>query len=499
MIHNTPTDTTDELTELMDEGEVRNIAKKSISGAFSYFLRTILLNGIGLATALILSGYLSPTDFGVYGYVTQFIGLLVFFSDVGLAASLIQKKDEPSIEEYRTVFTIQQGLAWLIFAIVLIIVWSGIITNTVGAAGNWVLLALGVSFPLASFKTISSIQLERKLDFSKLVLPQIFEQVIFNGGLIIGAISGFGVISYAYAILLRSIGGVVVMWLIQPWPIGLVLPRQKIRGLLKFGVQFQANDLLARLKDNLFYIFLARLMTPTEYGYMTWAKNWSMYPYNLTVGNVMAITFPTFSRLQKNIDFLKRAIEKSLFFITLAIFPVIVAMSVFIFPLTQLIDKYQKWQPALISFVFFTLGIGWSALSSPLTNTLNAIGKVNVTLKLMTMWTALTWLLIPLAIRWYGFNGVAIASFVISFTSVLPAILVKKIVPIAVWPQIWRQLVAAGCMAVVGIWGMPVWRQSLQHVLLGMIYTGVIFVIVMLLLGKEKVFVELKTLRQKHE
>ncbi len=495
MIHQTPTDTTDELEEVLGDQELQDIKKKSVSGAASYFGRTIFLQAIGLGAQLVLSAYFTPEDFGVYGYVLQFIGLLTFFSDIGLAASLIQKKEHPTLKDYRTAFTVQQLLSWLIFAVVLVIVWSGIIQQQFGMTGVWILLASGIAFPLASFKTISAIQIERKLDFPKLVVPQIFEQIAFNVILIVLALKGFGAISFAYAIFARSVVGTVLMFMIQPWAIGISIDVNSLRKLMNFGLKFQLNDLIARVKDNLFFIVIGAMMTPQHYGYMSWAKQWSMYPYNLTVQNVMAITFPTFSRLQGNKEALRKAIEKSLYFITLGIFPIIVGMSVFIYPLTQVVEKYNKWEPTILSFVLFSLSIGWSAISSPLTNTLNAVGKVNQTLKLMVMWTVLTWVVTPLCLRFFGYHGVAIGSFLIAFSSIIPVFMVKKIVDISVLEQVWRHGVSAGVMGGFGILLMNFWTRGLEWLLIGMMSSVVVYAIMTLLLGKHKLLLEIQSLR----
>ena len=210
-----------------------------------------------------------------------------------------------------------------------------------------------------------------------------------------------------------------------------------------------------------------------------------MYPYNLTVNSVLAITFPTFSRLQGHPEKLQRAIEKSLFFITLVIFPILLGMSLFIKPLLALIPSYAKWQPATFSFIFFTLSIGWSAISTPLTNTLNAIGEINKTLKLMVMWTALTWILTPILIYFYGFNGVALAALAISFTSVLSVKYVREILPIRVWEHTWRQTLAALMMAVIGVLGMRYWEQNMWWLILGMVTVGMGYVGTMWLFGFE--------------
>lgn len=491
----TSQDTAPDLEEILDQGELQNIKKKTVAGAVSYVGRTAVLQAIGLVASLFLSAFFSPEDFGIYGFVVQIIGILVFFSDIGLAAALVQKKEQPTLEEYRTAFTVQQLLSWLIVMVVGIIISTGIVQQKTGQVGVWVLLSLAFSFPLATLKTIPSIKLERKLEFSKLVIPQIFEQITFYTILVFLAWKNAGVLAYAYAIIARSIVGVVVMSFIQPWKIGLTLNKQALRILISYGAKFQLVDFLARIKDQLFFLALGMFLPLKQFGYIQWAKTWSQYPYNLTVQNILAVTFPTFSRLQNNKVALRKAIEKSIFFITLAIFPILVGMSIFIKPITIVIPSYAKWQPAIYSFIFFTISIGWAALSSPLINTLNAIGKINQTLKLMVLWTVLTWVITPISIMAFGFNGVSLAAFAISFTSFLPIIYVKKEVNIDVMANIWPQLLAALVMGVVGWLGLSVWSQSLMWMLLGMVAMSLLYVLILLMLGWKKIWTEVASLR----
>lgn len=491
----TPTDTTDDIHEILSSDEIDSIKKRSVTGAFSYFMKTALLQFFGLTTAFILSAFFEPEDFGVYGYVTQIIGLLIFFSDVGLAASLVQKKKEPSLTDYRTAFTVQQMLSWIIVAIVLIISRTGVVQNKVGQDGVWILLALAISFPLASLKTISSIKLERELKFSLLIVPQIIEQLIFDGILIYLAWTGVGVVAYAWAVAVRSVVGTIVMWGIRPWKVGVKFSKESLKKMLGFGVKFQINDFLARIKDQLYFLVLGQILPLNQFGYIQWSKNWSMYPYNLTVQNVMAITFPTFSRLQQHKDLLKKALEKSIFFISLLIFPILAFMCLLITPLTVVVEQYTKWQPAILSFILFALSVGWAAVSTPMVNTLNAIGKINKSLKLMVIWTSLTWILTPITLILFGYNGVAVAAFIISFTSALSIVFVKKFIDVKVWPQVWRQLVGVTAMTVVGLLMMGIASQSIGRLLFSAVIMGLAYLAVMITVGHNKLLKEIKSLR----
>ena len=292
-----------------------------------------------------------------------------------------------------------------------------------------------------------------------------------------------------------------MLYLVPFWPRWL-FSRESFVASFKYGFKFQLNDLLARVKDQLFYLFVASDFTQKmfgvsahQFGLISFAKQWSMYPYNLTVQNVMAITFPTFSRLQGKTHLIKRAIEKSIYFITLSIFPILTCMCVFFWPLTQVIEHYHKWEPATISFIFFTLAIAPAAISSPLTNVLNAIGKINETLKLMVLWTVLTWVVtIPLFGVW-GFDAVAIAGFLISLTSFLPVMMVKKYVTFDLWEQIWAPLTGSLIMAAYGIFFMETWTVSKGWLMAGLLSSGLVYVAAVALLNGRKLWAEVKGLR----
>ena len=242
------------------------IKRKSVSGAVSYFARTLLLNGLGLVSSLILGGLLSVTEFAVYGVVTQIIGILTFFSDIGLASALIQKKSEPTREDYQTIFWTQMTLALIIVGVCAALVGSGIFAHQLGEHGAAILYALGFGFVFATLKVVPSIKLTRTLDFNKLVWPQIIEQVVYQGLLILLVYRGFGVSAYTWAIWARSIVGAgVMLYLVPFWPRWL-FSRESFVASFKYGFKFQLNDLLARVKDQLFYLFVASDFTQKMFG-----------------------------------------------------------------------------------------------------------------------------------------------------------------------------------------------------------------------------------------
>lgn len=478
-----------------DHETISHLKRKTLIGAVSYFLRSTFLQIIGFFSAVWVSFYFSPEQFGIYGLVQQIIGILIFVSDIGFAAALVQKKEEPTDLDYSTAFWMQQVLGWCIVGIACLLIFSGVVASKTGPVGNWVLLSLAISFPIISLKTIPSIKLERKLAFARLVQPQIMENIAFHATLIWCAWYGLGAQSYTFAVLARTLSGTACMLWLEPWFASFAFSRDSFRQLFTFGAQFQLNDLLARIKDQLFFLALGAYLPLREFGYMQWAKNWSMYPYTLTVNTVMTITFPTFSRLQADTLLLKKALEKSLFFITLFLFPLLIGMAVFITPTLHVFGQYEKWHPAVMSFILFTLSIAWSGISSPITNALNAIGKITITLKLMTMWTVLTWVLTPICVYYLGFTGVALAALIISMSSYVAVHYLKQLLPsLEVLDAVWRQAVAATAMAVSSLFLVNSASSSVTHLLVSMLLAATIYVVVLIGIGKQKVYAEVISL-----
>jgi len=466
--------------------DVASIKRKSVKGVISYSLRTGALYLVSIIATGLLSIYLSPEDFGVYFIVTAVMGIFTFMSDIGLAATLVQKKEEPSVEELRTTFTVQQILAFAILFISLLLtpIWKS--QSHLSDQGLSLLYALAVSFVLASLKTIPSILLERKMEFQKIVIPQIVETIVFYSIAVYLARKGFGVSSYTAAVLSRSLAGVVVIYMIQRWPVGLSLSKNTLKKLLSFGAKFQLNDLLARIKDDLFIAVLAKFLPAYQMGLIGWAKRWSMFPYQFSVTSVVSITFPTFSRLQDNNELLKKALEKSLFFISLIIFPLLTGIVLIATPLTELIQEYQKWRPAIPSLMFFCVNIAFAALANPLINTLNAVGKIDKTLVLMSLMTLATWGLTPIFIHFFGPNGVSIASAAVASLSLLAVIEIKKMVALNFFESIWRQTVSTVLMGSLLYETQKFWANSWTGLITAILLGATIYVLAMGLLGFSK-------------
>ncbi len=411
----------------MEEIDIATIKKKSLTGILALTSRTFLLQLIAFGSTFLLTIFLTPATFGIFYVVSAIISFLSYFSDIGLAAALIQKKEALTIEDLTTTFTIQQLLVIPLSIVVFLLAPKIAAFYRLDGTGVVLLQALVISFFFSSLKTIPSVLLERELNFNKLVIPQIAETIGFYAVAVFFAWKGLGVTSFTYAVLTRAIIGVVLMYIISPWRIRIGISTPVAKRLLKFGVPFQLNSFLALLKDDLMTVFLGKILTFTEVGYIGWAKKWAEVPLRLIMDSVIRVTFPAFSRLQQSKEHLGSAISKTLFGLSIAMIPISVGLLFFIEPAVRLIPKYGKWEPALFSFSLFVLASILAGFSTPLTNALNAVGKIKTTLSLMVFWTIATWILTITMVHFFGYNGVAMSLLILTSTLGVVVFITKRI------------------------------------------------------------------------
>ncbi|HOX96125.1 MAG TPA: oligosaccharide flippase family protein [Candidatus Woesebacteria bacterium] len=471
----------DDIPDNQEILEYQEVKRRSISGVLALISRTFVIQIISFIATLALTIFLDPNIYGVYYLVSSVVNFLGYFSDVGLAAALIQKKENITKEDLATTFSIQQILVLSLLLVLFIV--SPFIKTTyhMDQSGLYLLYAMGISLFLSSLKTIPSIMLEREIKFNKLILPQILETLVFNFVAVFFAWKGYGINAFTYAVLGRGVVGLIAMYLVYPWKPIIGIYRQSLKSLLRFGVPYQANTFLSVLKDDGMTIILTKIIGTTGLGYIGWASKWAGLPLRIVMDNLTKVSFPTFARLQHDKEKLARAVEVSLKYMCLAIFPILAGLGFFAAPLVDIIPKYTKWLPALIPLYIYLYNSAWASISTSLTNLLNATGHIKSTFKLMLMWTGLTWITMPFLSLKYGYIGVAYAVAIIATSSIVTIFMARKYVQFNLWrilkTPLLGTLVMSGFLAILSHYGTSVLRLTLIGVFAAAIYFGTIILV----------------------
>ncbi|MGA2910212.1 MAG: oligosaccharide flippase family protein [Candidatus Microgenomates bacterium] len=440
---------TEEHLDPTAEINLETVKSRTVKGIVALTQQYFGVYIITIIAYFFLGKFLNPVLFGIFGVVSAIINFLVYFSDIGLAASLIQKKEKITQEDLKTTFTVQQIL--VITLILIVVAGTSFIRHfyNLDQSSVYLLYALCFSFFMSSLKSIPSVILERHLRFEVVAISAIIETLVYNLVLVFLAWKGFGITSFTISVIARGIIGVTVLYLFQPWKPTLQISRSSLKKLLVFGIPYQINTFIAVLKDDGLTIILGKVIGLGPLGILSWAQGWIQMPLRVVLDNVTRVTFPAFSRMQDNMKELKENVTRSIFFIAFLVFPAVVGIVILAPIVFQSISKFSQWLPAVIPLAFLAVNVIFAAVTTQLTNLLNAIGKIKITSGLMVMWTVLTWLLVPYLGLKYGVNGASAGYAIVGASSIIAIFIVKKYVDFSLTESTFKPLAASFIMGAV--------------------------------------------------
>lgn len=461
------------------------LSQRAVSSAVTLVGRKLALRGFSYLATIILARILTPEIFGVFAIVSFIVTFFSFFSDVGLGAALIQKKEKLTKAELSTAFFTQETLV-LVLCIIMVLTAVPIARHyNLGESGIWLIRLASISLLLTSLKTIPSILLERVLKYNRLIVVEFVEVVSFQLIAVALAMSGFGVWSFIIALVARSFLGFVTLYVLSPWFPSLTFDVSSIKSLISFGIPYQSNYFIALFKDSLTPVFVGLISGATAVGYLNWAFTFSKIPIEF-MSDFFRITFPAYSRIQHDKVLVKKSIEKTLFVTNAIIFPGVFLLMALAFPIVHLVFT-DKWLPALPAFYIHSLGVLVVGISITFSNTFWALGKVKIASTLMIVYAIINWVVsVPLVLK-LGFIGAMIGSAVVLYVSLpLSVYFMNKIVKVDILGNSLQPFFAALLSGGVTYLVASRWATNIPLLFAIAIFGGVLYLILLYLFGPNK-------------
>jgi PST family polysaccharide transporter len=429
------------------------LKRKSLTGIGSLLGRQFFVYGIMFAGNIILARILLPQTFGIYAIVTFIVQFFSTFSDVGIGAALIQKKEELNNEELSTLFWLQQMLA---FAVVLTVFITAPLAMRIYPAlppvTVWLIRGMAITFLFTSFKTVPAILMERALDFQRIAVVDIAEVVVFQVAAIAFALAGFDVWSFIIAALLKGVLGAGLIYRLSSWRPSFEYRLSSVRELIHFGIPYQGNTILSFIKDAVTPLFVGAYAGAAAVGYVNWARNFAFAPLVLP-NSFGRVAFPAFSRIQHERLLLKDTIERSIRMITLIMFPITAIMLSLGHGLIRLVYT-EKWLPAIWAFYLYCTSPAGIGIFLPLGSAIVALGQARTLIVLTLGLIIFEWGLgVPFVIQ-YGFVGVAMTQPITAtlFSYLYLRVLRRNGVDVCVLKNVlWQLSAAILCGAVAAV------------------------------------------------
>lgn len=477
-------------SELEPELTAEVISHRAVSGVLILTLRKFALRAVSYLGGIFLARLLAPEIFGIFAIVSFIINFFAFFSDVGLGAALIQKKDQLTKKDLAVTFTFQQILVVIVVVSIYLLAPVFALKYQLDSQGIWFIRIFSLSLFLTSLKTIPSILLERKLKFNQLIWPEVVEVISFQALAVGLAYLGFGVWSFVIGLLIRSILGVVVLYAISPWRPSFDWDFKIVKKLVSFGIPFQLNGFIATIKDAVMPIFVGAVSGAAAVGYLNWALTFSKLPI-LFMSDIFRVTFPTYARIQHDQVMLKKAIEKTIRFTNLFLFPAVFLLAATTKPIVSLIFT-DKWLPALPAFYIHLFGILVVGIANTFMDTLWALGKTKIATKLLIIFTLINWLTSVPLVYLFGFTGAMIGSVIVLYVSLpLTWYYLNQIVKISVFPLILPAFIASAIAGLLSFYLTNLLASNILGLMLCLLTGGLSYLLILFILERKQLLLDI--------
>ncbi|WP_409409467.1 oligosaccharide flippase family protein [Acidithiobacillus ferriphilus] len=447
------------------------VTRHFASGALSLGVRQVFVQGSNLLSSLLLARMLSPTEFGLYAVAVFWLSFLSTFGGTGFAANLIRQPSEPTLADYRSVFSIQLVIVLGLAATL----WAAAPTLAamyrLSTDGIWLFRLIALSLFTTAFIVIPQVQLERHLDFARLARVEVAQAITFNVTAVYLAWRGCGVLSFGIAMLLRAaVGATLANW-IKPWAMRWHWDLERAKPHLAFALPFQGAQFISVIKDSISPIFIGLLLGASAVGYVNWAGIVAAYSL-LALMVLQRIYLPAFARLQYQPSALGAFVERILLITNATTAPLAVLTLVLIDPITHLLFG-DKWLPALPLFYLLWAANIFVPTATPLYSLLNATGYARKALGFSLLWMVGTWLIgAPLIIA-FGTIGFAIANLLVQFSNLWLYQVAKSIVKFRVLPAViptWIMSIIMGIAVLImtRLWVPGDFTRLILYLILGL-------------------------------
>ena len=178
-----------------------DIRRRAFSGSMLLGVKSIVVQGLGLASTILIAHYLTPGALGEVAFGIMLTTLVAFVGgNQGLTGALIRRQKPPDAADLETALGLQLAIGLFIA--------FGVTAAALPFGKIGGLTALMVwAIPVTAFRVPAQTVLERDLAYRRLVLAEVAEVVLYQIWQIATVLAGWGVWGLATAVLWRAVSG----------------------------------------------------------------------------------------------------------------------------------------------------------------------------------------------------------------------------------------------------------------------------------------------------
>lgn len=307
----------------MNDNDIR---EKTVSGASWVTAAQGINQVVNLGIRLLLTSYLTPLDFGLVGMVTVFSGFVSIFSELGVGAAIVQKK-EVSNTDLSSAFWVN------VIAGTVMMVFLMLAAPSIAAFYNEPRLisitrAISLTFLIGAIQVVHFAILLRSFDFKSIAIIEMVSFTFSGLFAVTLALLNFGVWSLVAQSLLTVTIRSTMAFSFSKWRPAVYISWPAIKNLSKFSLNLTGANVTNYWVRNADNLLIGKFLGSTDLGIYSRAYSLMILPLSQISRIVSRVMFPAFCTLQDDIPRMRRIYLKALAVIALITFPITLGLMV---------------------------------------------------------------------------------------------------------------------------------------------------------------------------
>ena len=296
-------------------GKVSSTSNKAIRSLSIQTIVTIGLGVIEIVSFSILSRLLSKEDFGYYAAVSAIVAIFAVFSNSGIGAAIIQKK-EINLKYLNCAFSLSLFLG-LTLSLLLFIFSETIASFIADDSMTLPLMFMSSTLLLNCLTSVNRSLMYKRFQFAKVGIIELVSQTLTAVITILFAVKGFGY----YAIIAKSVLYSFLTYLLTSLIVHvrfrIVFDKREALSIFRFSGWLMASSVFREISAQIDRLMMPNILSVSLLGAYNRPKDFTNQISQKINGIYDTALFPVLSSIQDNRASMQNAYIKSLYYVNI--------------------------------------------------------------------------------------------------------------------------------------------------------------------------------------
>lgn len=370
--------------------------KKSVfTGMIWKLAERVGAQAVTLLVSILLARLLTPEDYSIVGIVTVFFAFCNVFVVGGFNMALIQKKDADG-KDYSSVLIVSALIAGVLYgALFFLAPWiSSVYAQPLLTP---VFRVMGLTLIIDAVKAVLYAYVSNQLQFKKFFFSTLCGTCLSAAVGIGMAYAGFGPWALVAQKMVSSVVDTLILLVTSRIRLQFKVSFDRLKGLFSYGWKIFVASIISTIYDQTNPLIIGLRFSGADLSYYTKGRSFPMALNTALDGAMTSVLFPAMSKVQDDPKAVLSYTRKFISTASYVIFPVMVGFLAVSDNFVRVLLT-EKWMGASIYIQIFCITFMFNIIQNGNLQTIRAIGRSDIILKLEIIKKSLYFLVIGLTV-----------------------------------------------------------------------------------------------------